>query len=234
MLFSCSNLLFLFDEVPESATDAISLISIAIVLLVVVAAILLCVKKRAFSSKELAFAGISISAGFLLSILKVTPVPNGGSVTLASMLPVMLFAYYYGFTHGLLVGAIFGLMQFIQSPYILTPATFALDYLLPFACIAFASIGTRFKNKPLGIVCGTLLTYVGRFLMHFLSGLVYFSKNAVWTTLPATSGALYSFLYQTVYLLPDMVITLVAFLLLYRYGVIDKLSPLSSPKNDMA
>lgn len=225
MLFSCSNLLFLFDEAPESAAKVLNLISMGVILLAAAIMLLLSLKKRAFDSKELAFAGIAVSAGFLLSFIKIAPVEYGGSITLASMLPVMLFAYYYGFSHGLLVGVIFGLLNFIQSPYILTPATFLLDYVLAYACIAFASIIAKFKNKTAGIIAGTALTYSARFLMHFLSGLVYFSKNAIWTNLPASSGALYSFLYQIVYLVPDFAITLIAFLLLNKYDVLQKLSP---------
>lgn len=225
MEFLCSNLLFLFDETPESAADTLNLICILAVLFTAALTVTLCLKKRAFTAKELAFAGISISAGFLLSFIKLAPVQYGGSITLCSMLPVMLFAYYYGFSHGLLIGTVYGLLQFVQSPYILTVATFALDYVFAFACVAFAAFGAKFKNRALGLTAGTVFTYGARFLMHFLSGLVYFSKNAVWTNLPASSGALYSFLYQTVYLVPDFALTLAAFLLLNKFGIIEKLKP---------
>lgn len=232
MEFLCSNLLFLFDETPESAADVLNLVCTLAVMLTAALTLALCLKKRAFSPKELAFAGISVSAGFLLSFIKLTPVQYGGSITLCSMLPVMLFAYFYGFSHGLLVGVVFGLLQFIQTPYVLTPATFALDYVFAYACIALAALGAKFKNKSLGIIAGTSFAYLGRFIMHFLSGLVYFSKNAVWTTLPASSGALYSFLYQTVYLVPDFTITLAAFLLLNKFGIIEKLKPFISLRGE--
>lgn len=220
-----SNLLFLFDELPEGTETILYFVSIGAVLALVAVALLLCFKAKAFSSKELAFAGISIASGFLLSFIKIAPVNNGGSITLASMVPVILFAYFYGFTHGLLVGVVYGLLQFIQEPYILTPVTFILDYILPFGCISLAALGAKFKNRTLGLVLGTIFAFAGRFLMHFLSGLVYFSKGSIWTTLPATSGALYSFLYQTVYLVPDMIIALVAVTVLLKLGVIEKLAP---------
>lgn len=220
-----SNLLFFFDESPKGTEITLNFICIGAVLIVAAIALILCFKAKAFSSRELAFAGISIASGFLLSFIKVAPVTYGGSITLASMVPVILFTYFYGFTHGLLVGVVYGLLQFIQDPYILTPITFVLDYILPFACISLASIGAKFKNKTLGVSLSAVFVYAGRFLMHFLSGLVYFAKDAIWTTLPATSGALYSFLYQTVYLVPDCVIAVIALIILSKTGVIEKLAP---------
>lgn len=222
---SFQNLLFLFDTAPEGTETTLNFICIGAIIVLAALAIFLCFKTKTFSSKELAFAGISISAGFLLSFIKIAPVAYGGSITLASLVPVMLFAYFYGFSHGLLVGVIFGLLQFIQAPYILTPITFVLDYILPFGCIAFAAFGAKFKNKTAGLVCGAVFAYIGRFVMHFLSGLVYFDKGAIWTDLPATNGAVYSFLYNAVYLLPDCALAIVALIILSKSGVIEKLAP---------
>ena len=220
-----SNLLFFFDELPEGTENVLYFVCIGAVLVLIAVCLLLCFKSKAFSSRELSFAGIAIASGFVLSFIKIKPVANGGSITLASMVPVILFAYFYGFTHGLLVGVVYGLLQFIQEPYILTPVTFILDYILPFACISLASIGAKFKNKTLGLILGAVFAFAGRFLMHFLSGLVYFSMGKIWTTLPATNGALYSFLYQTIYLVPDLAIAVVALIILSKTGVIEKLAP---------
>lgn len=220
-----SNLLFFFDKLPEGTEITLNFICIGAVLIVAAIALILCFKAKAFSSRELAFAGIAIASGFVLSFIKIAPVPYGGSITLASMVPVILFAYFYGFTHGLLVGVVYGLLQFIQEPYILTPVTFILDYILPFACISLSSIGAKFKNKTLGVILGAVFAFAGRFLMHFLSGLVYFSKGSVLDSLPQTSGALYSLAYNAVYLVPDCVIAVIALIILSKTGVIEKLAP---------
>lgn len=220
------DLLFLFNEVGDGAGDILNYICLGIIVLVIAVFLVLCSTKKQFDTKEVAFAGVCLSASFVLSFIKITPVQYGGSITLASMLPVMLFAYFYGFTHGLLVGVIYGVLQFIQEPYILTPATFALDYILAFASISLMGIAGKLKekmNRTGAIAIGAGCVYLCRFVMHFLSGLIYFKLGSIWTTLPADSGVVYSLLYQIVYLVPDFAITLIAFIVLDRTGVIDKL-----------
>lgn len=49
-----------------------------------------------FDTRALAFAGITVSLSFALSYVKLWEMPQGGSVTLFSMLPIMLFSYVYG------------------------------------------------------------------------------------------------------------------------------------------
>ncbi len=220
------DLLFLFNKVGENAGNILNYVCIGIIVLVIAVFLVLCLTKKQFDTKEVAFAGVCLSASFVLSFIKIAPVQYGGSITLASMLPVMLFAYYYGFAHGLLVGVIYGVLQFIQEPYILTPVTFALDYILAFASISLMGIAGKLKekmNRTGAIAIGASCVYLCRFLMHFFSGLVYFELGEIWVSLPADSAVVYSLLYQIVYLVPDFVITLAAFIVLDRTGVIDKL-----------
>ncbi|MBR2384770.1 MAG: energy-coupled thiamine transporter ThiT, partial [Clostridia bacterium] len=68
-----------------------------------------------------------VALSFALSYIKLFEMPQGGSVTLFSMLPIMLFSYIYGMKKGLLVGVIYGLLQAVQDPYIIHPAQFLLD-----------------------------------------------------------------------------------------------------------
>lgn len=56
------------------------------------------------------------------------------------MLPLMLFSYMFGIRKGIIVGAIYGVLQAIQDPWIIHPAQFFLDYPIAFAMTGLAGI----------------------------------------------------------------------------------------------
>lgn len=210
---------FFSGEVAEENFALVRNISIVAVVLLVLAVVLIALlnsRSRIFKTANLATAGVCIAASFALSYAKFSPVNNGGSITIASLVPVMLYAYFFGPVSGLAVGMIFGLLQFIQEPWLLTPVSFLLDYPLPFASIFWMGIaGKMTKMKEWQrLTLGVVLTYLTRFLFHFLSGFIYFAHGAIWAELPATNAFVYSFLYQITYLGPDFAIALVAVLLL--------------------
>lgn len=153
-----------------------------IVLLVAGALILGYRDKKPFDSRSIALAGICIAMSFVLSYVKLWDMPFGGSVTLVSLFPVMLYAYAYGTKKGLLIGFIYGLMQAMQDPYIIHPAQFLLDYPIAFAFVAFAG---AFKNvkalkfPQVKFLLGTIVTGSLRFTAHLLSGVFAFSANAL-------------------------------------------------------
>ena len=212
----------LTDEAAiEKMTNVTFWLSIAALVLIVAVVVILCFAARKMNTRSIVFAGITIALSFCLSYIKVTPVTYGGSVTLASMIPVMIYAYFYGFGPGLLCGVCHGLLQFIQSPYVLTPVTFILDYLLAFASIAIVPLFKFIKNKPVSLFVGITVAYAARFLFHFVSGIIYYNLGAIWVDLPTDTAFIYSFLYQCVYLIPDWVIAAVVGIILSVSGVID-------------
>lgn len=220
-----SNLLFIFTEVGENVTDLVNLIAIGLVAVLIVLAVVFSVKNK-LKTQEIVYAGVALASSFVLSCIKVKPVANGGSLTLASFVPIILYAYTFGFSRGLIAGFIYGILQFVESPYILTPATFMLDYLLPFSMICLAPLSKKIcKNQNWQLVLSALFVYAGRFLMHFLSGVIFFEMGAVWAELPANSAVAYSLLYQTVYLVPDFILCAVCLFILSKTGVVEKITP---------
>ncbi len=121
-----------------------------------------------FDTKCLAVAGTCISLTFVLSYVKLLDPPTGGSITLASLFPVMLFAYVYGMKKGLLIGFIYGILQAVQEPWIVHPAQFLLDYPIAFSMVGLAGAFSSFKilnNIPqlkfaLGAIIAVLFRYV--------------------------------------------------------------------------
>ncbi len=235
--------MFLFSllSVSDTTTKTVTIVSViaAIILLSVIA--LLCLKGKngayRYETKHIAFAGVALGASFVLSYLKVSPVLYGGSITLASFVPVLLYAYVFGAGEGLLVGVIFGLLNFLSGPYILTPMTFVLDYLLAFASIAvmgFFGKGKLAKNSAAkAFVLGTVAVYLLRFIAHLCSGFIYFAQDAIWVEFPAwavSSAFLYSFIYQCVYIPADCAIACVAGFALAKTNMLTKIQALMKNK----
>lgn len=224
-------------EASAQTTNVVKWISVgAVALLLVVIAILCKLRNSRFDAKRLAFAGVCVATSFTLAMIKFKPVQYGGSITLASFVPVLLYAYVYGVGNGLMVGLIHGLLNFIESPYILTPATFILDYLLAFASIAVMGFFGKMKREEksaLPLVLGCVSVYAVRFIAHLISGMIFFLQDAVWVSLPnwAMGNAfLYSFLYQCVYIPADCLIATLVLVLLQKTGVLARLMKIMKPK----
>lgn len=156
----------------------------ALVVAAIAAAFLLDRKnKKEIDSRCIALAGITIAMSFVLSYVKLWEMPQGGSITLVSLLPVLMFAYIYGPRKGILVGFIYGIMQSMQDPYIIHPAQFLLDYPIAFAMVGFAGV---FKNitaldklPQIKFVLGAIVAGALRFFAHVLSGVFAFGAYAL-------------------------------------------------------
>lgn len=127
--------------------------------------------RSAWTTKELTAAALCIGLAFLLSFIKLFHLPQGGSITPASMLPLLAFSYIYGFRRGLLAGIVYGLLQLMQDPVILFPMQVVLDYILAFGALGLAGLS---RNLTVGIILGC----AGRLVCQFLSGWIFFGEYA--------------------------------------------------------
>ena len=233
--------MFLYSllDVSEQTTEIVKWVSVAavIVLLGVIAAISLARKTRR-DTKRVAFAGVCVAMSFTLALIKFSPIQYGGSITLASFVPIMLYAYVYGVSDGLIVGLVHGLLNFIEDPYILTPATFLLDYLLAFASVAVMGFFGKMRRKEKGVlplVLGAISVFAVRFIFHLCSGAIFFMQGAVWVEFPAWANAnafIYSFIYQCVYIPADCLIATLTLTALAKTGVIDRLIKMMKGKGE--
>lgn len=212
----------------------ISVVAVVLLLGVIALIAFLLRGEKKYDAKRLAFAGVSVGLSFALSILKVSPVLYGGSITLASFVPLLVYAYVFGVGDGLLVGLIHGLLNFISSPYILTPMTFVLDYLLAFASIGVMGLAPKFTEKTtFNVVLGTIAVFAVRFVFHFVSGAIYFAEGAIWVEFPAWAVAdsfIYSFVYQCLYIPADCIIAAVALYVLAKTRVLDRIVKIMRPE----
>ena len=119
-----------------------------------------------------------IAISFVLSMIKLFRMPQGGSVTPASMLPMVLFALACGPAQGIVAGCAYGLLQLIEDFYVIHPLQLLVDYPLAFAAVALCCLVNvlPIQNARVKLVVAVLLGYLGRYLMATISGAVFFAE----------------------------------------------------------
>lgn len=175
-------------------TGWITLITMIVLVVIMIG---MSISRKTWTAKSLAYAALSIALSFVLSYVKMFEMHQGGSVTLASMLPIMLFSAAYGIGPGLLAGAAYGLLQYLQGGWFVHPVQFLLDYPLAFALIGLVGL---YKVLPKGwqswsLYACMILGALGRALSATLAGILYW-KTAPWASL----------VYNGTYLVPDTLI----------------------------
>lgn len=183
------------------------------------------IRAKGVSARALALGAMCIALAFVLSYLRILHMPQGGSITLASMLPVIIYAYWYGPRNGFLAAVAYGLLQYIQDPYFLNFSQFALDYLIGFGVLGLAGLFRR------NLALGAAVSGMARFLCSFLSGVFFFADYA------AEAGQnvfVYSFLYNFTSIGVDTMICVIVALIPAVLHVIDRLRPSGAPKTRTA
>ena len=138
----------LFQKFPQNIQDIIAspmsiitLIGCVLLLIVLVKA-----KKINFTPELIARIGIALALATILKMLRLYHFPQGGSITLGSMIPILLIAFMYGPEVGCLTGFLYGVITFILDPYIMHPVQVLFDYPLPFMALGLAGF---FKNRQM-------------------------------------------------------------------------------------
>ncbi len=140
---------------------------------------------------------VVVALALAFSQLRVFRAPQGGSVTLA-MVPLLVLTFRRGIRAGAAAGAVFGLLRLTLDAYVVHWIQFVLDYPLAFALLGLAGV---LRHRPyLGICAGAL----ARFGCHMLSGMVFFASLAP----EGTPVAVYSFLYNSTFLIPEIIIAM--------------------------
>ncbi len=134
-------------------------------------------QKTKWTAKLLAYAALSIALAFVLSYIRLWRMPQGGTVTPASMLPMMLFSYAFGIGPGLVASLAYGLLQAIQDPYIVGFWQFLLDYPIAFGVIGLMGLFAKKESKWM-IYVGIGVISILRMACHTLSGVLFFAEYA--------------------------------------------------------
>lgn len=166
-------------------------------------------------------ASLMIAFATVLSLFKLVEMPYGGSITPASMLPILIVSYRHGTGMGLFSGLVFAVIQQLLGLNNLTYVTgwasvlavIVLDYVLAFALVGlcgcfrdkFLSDKSLSKSarQRLELSTGMALACVLRYIMHVISG------ATVWAglSIPTEAALVYSLGYNATYMLPETIIS---------------------------
>jgi thiamine transporter len=159
------------------------------------------------STRILAEIAIFVALATALSFIIIFQLPEGGAITLGSMVPILWLALRRGPKIGLFAGAVYGLVQLAVMPQIYYLPQVLLDYPLAFGCLGLAGF---FQKR--WAIAGVVVAITGRFVMHLVSGAFFFASFA-----PAGINPwVYSVLYNGSYLLPELAISLFVIFLLQK------------------
>ena len=191
----------MFQDLPGKLSYLFSKPStiITIIALTVMSVLLIRIKKVKLSTRILVLIAVTVALSTILGSISLYRLPQGGSITPGSMVPILLLAFIYGPEVGFIAGLVYGILNLITGPYIVHPMQVLLDYPLPFMLLGIAG---SFKNTYLG--CSTAVFL--RFTAHVLSGVIFFAEYA-----GNQSPWIYSIVYNGSYLLPELLITLLIF-----------------------
>lgn len=140
---------------------------------------------------------------------------NGGSVSLA-MFPILLYAHRWGLGRGLLMGFAYGLLDMLlDGGYAWGWQSILLDYLVAYTALG---LGGLFRGKAWGIFPGIAAGCLGRFAVHYFSGITIY-KILVPTEVDGfgvfNNPHLYSLVYNGVYMIPNMIIAMIIAAILF-------------------
>ncbi len=206
-------------------------------------------------TKKLVTTAMLLAIAVVLSFVQIFKLPFGGSITLVSMLPIILISYMYGTKWGLFSAFVYSLLQMLTGMD--TVAAFfmpgdsqmavgaalgvcLIDYVLAYTVLGFGGIFKgKFKSGVSEICLGAFVAVLLRYIMHIISGAIFFGAWAEWFFADATGlsqiaafkgfcswvmnnlkgGTLslfYSVVYNGSYMIPEIITTTIITPIVYK------------------
>ena len=198
----------LFDRIKDLPGDTIEtfkslhsnpIVGFVVLSLLIVLILIVKSRKIRFTHRLIAHMSMFIALAVVLNLIIIYKLPQGGSVTLASMVPLVILSYMYGTGVGMVSGFIFGIIDMMLGGYILTPMQVLLDYPLAFMMIGLSGL---FRDK---LMISFVIAFFARFISHFLSAIIFFREYAPEGMMPE----LYGIIYNGSFLAVELLITIV-------------------------
>lgn len=178
---------------------------------------------RDVKTRTLVECGLMVALSIVLSFITVYELPQGGSITAASMMPLVIISFRHGPRWGILSSAVYGVLQIVPlgglknvmycTTLVAMVLCVLLDYVLAYGAMGLACIfGAPIKNRDASVAVGAVVAGLLRYLCSFLSGILLWGGYApedmpVW---------LYSLTYNGSYMIPEIILTAVVAVLVMR------------------
>jgi len=164
--------------------------------------------------RALVEGAIMVAVAFALSFLEFPVGLYGGSIEFV-MIPLMIYSLRRGAGWGLGAGLVYGTLKYITTGWAVNWASILLDYSIAYMAVGVTGIA---KDKSGGYIWGPLAGCFVRFIVHFISGITIYASYMPdeFLGLTMTSPAIYSILYNGLYMLPNTAIATVACVLLAK------------------
>ena len=184
------------------------------------------ISKSKKNLRALLESALLVAVGFVLSYITLIKLPQGGSVTPLSMLPVLMIGLRHGLKWGLCGGVIYACLQMLQQFWpppsgtaIAYISVVMLDYIFAFSVLGLSGI---FRGTRYGMIFAVPLCLCLRFLCHFISGIVIWSTYAP----PGAPVWLYSLTYNGSYMGLEFAFTMITGAVLCKTApILFKLQP---------
>lgn len=175
-------------------------------------------------TKKLTLSALMVALSVVLVLIsKVIPAPwmQGGSITFASMVPVIVASIMLDTKWGIACGIVFSLIQMMTGfnppptqTFLYFVLVVLLDYVAAFGVLGLAGVFYRLmKKKAWAIpVSGIIVTSL-RYVCHIVSGVLIWGVYAE----EGQSVLGYSLIYNGSYMIPEIVITGVVLAILSRF-----------------
>lgn len=211
------------------------------------------------NTKKLVTTAIMIALGTAIAVIcDLIPFlnpPLGGTITICSMLPLVLVAWMYGTKWGLKAGLVYGILQMLTGystvSGLFTPdengiwlikaiLIVAIDYILAYTAMGLGGIFANRMKKTPALVCGALVALSVRYLMHIISGAIFYGSYAEWfftetviadtafaswimsTFKGASLAIVYSVVYNGCYMIPEIIITAIGAAAISKLPVVNR------------
>ncbi len=155
---------------------------------------------------------LAVVIELISKMIPILQMPYGGSASLA-MFPLFMLSYRHGLKWGLISGLVFGIVNFFIDGYAFFWGSFIFDYTLAFAAIGLSGL---FSKKALdlslsAVLLGMLVGSFARFVIHTLSGILFFAEYA-----GDQNVIIYSITYNGGYMLASLVLCMIFGVLTYK------------------
>ena len=183
--------------------------------------------------EKIAVSAVLLALSVALSFVIIYKLPYGGSITLLSMLPICFISIKYGVGWGLAGGFLLATVNFLQDGlanvgYLKEPGDAAIcvlfDYFIAFTVLGLAGMFRR--NGYYGQISGIVAVVLMRYACHVVSGATIWGQWA-WEIVidgevQPMPPLLYSLAYNSLYMLPELILTVAGATILLKSPVVKK------------